>query len=198
MKIHRLINSFYSSNTYILYNDSNKAYIVDCGDAFEIIDWFKRNNKTLEGVFLTHTHFDHINGLNDLLKEFKQLKIYTSSFGKLALFDERKNLSRYHEKPFIYCGDNILILENEDSIFLWDECTLNVYQTLGHDKSCLTFSVDNYLFTGDSHIPGIKVVSNLPNSNKDDAKISEKFIISLITRNTITCPGHGDIIGNIY
>lgn len=197
MKVYRQTNSFYKSNSYILYNNSENAFIIDCGDADKLLSWLKRNNKILSGIILTHTHFDHIYGLNNFLRVYKNIKVYTSEFGKDALFDTKKNFSHYHEENFKFDGSNIEILKDGDSVSLWDDIKLFVIETKGHDKSCLTYSVDNYLFTGDSYIPGVKVITSLPNSNKEEATRSEKLILSLITDNTFLCPGHGEItLGN--
>ncbi|MGE0078225.1 MAG: MBL fold metallo-hydrolase [Bacteroidales bacterium] len=196
MKIHQVINSFYSSNSYILYNDTNDAYIVDCGDTSQIISWLLEKKKTLKAIFITHTHFDHIYGLNDLLEVYKDLFVYTSYFGKEALFDSRKNISFYHEQEFYFQYKQVEIVEDRTVLSLWDGIELRVYETKGHDKSCLTYAISDYLFTGDSYIPRLKIVTTLPNSDKGDAIKSERLIKSLINGNTIVCPGHGEIMKN--
>lgn len=193
IKIHRIINSFYSSNTYILFNEASYAYIIDCGDSELIIKWLRDNNKILSGVLLTHTHFDHIYGLNDLLKKHRDFTIYTNLFGKKALFNSRKNLSLYHESEFIYQGNKISLLDDIDIITLWDFLKIKICKTPGHDKSCLTYSIGDYLFTGDSYIPAHKVVTILPKSDKLESKTSEKIIRSMIFPDTIVCPGHGEM-----
>ena len=46
-----------------------------------------------------------------------------------------------------------------------------------------------YLFTGDSYISGIKVVTNLPGGNKELAAQSLEKILEL-AKGKILCPGH--------
>jgi glyoxylase-like metal-dependent hydrolase (beta-lactamase superfamily II) len=61
----------------------------------------------------------------------------------------------------------------------------------GHDRGCLTYRVGEYLFTGDSYIPGVKVIMNFPQSNKQDAEISLERIFEIKGKyNVIICPGH--------
>lgn len=43
---------------------------------------------------------------------------------------------------------------------------LYVIETPGHCPSCLTYYTDNYIFTGDSYIPNVKVVTKLPYGDK--------------------------------
>ena len=52
---------------------------------------------------------------------------------------------------------------------------------------------NDYIFTGDSYIPGFKVVTNLPKGNKIQALESVVKIKSLVEGRTI-CPGHGEIL----
>ena len=73
---------------------------------------------------------------------------------------------------------------------------MRVYSTPGHCPSCLTFQVENKLFTGDSYIPEVKVVSKLPKGNKNLAKVSEQRIIELSSGIDV-CPGHGIVINKL-
>lgn len=168
-------NSFLNSTTYLI-SSNNELYLIDCGDSKPIIDYIKTNKLILKGVFLTHTHFDHIYGLNDLLTEYPNLIVYTSEFGRQCLYSEKLNLSYYHETPFCYNGNTVTILNDGDKIHLSDSSILNVIETPGHCPSCLTYYFDRFIFTGDSYIPGLKVVTNLPRSNKKDAAFSLKRI----------------------
>ena len=49
---------------------------------------------------------------------------------------------------------------------------VKVLATPGHDTSCLSYIIGDNLFTGDSYIPGIKVVAIWPKSDKKLAKES--------------------------
>ena len=76
MKVERIINTIYASNTYILYDPRyDEVWLVDAGDTNLVIEWIEKYSKTLKGVFLTHTHFDHIYGLNTLYQR-KERKDY--------------------------------------------------------------------------------------------------------------------------
>ena len=82
-----------------------------------------------------------------------------------------------------------------DKIELFDGISLDVFETPGHNKSCLTFKVGNSIFTGDAYIPGIKVVTTLPNANKMDAEASKERIAAM-AQGFDLYPGHGDIYMN--
>jgi glyoxylase-like metal-dependent hydrolase (beta-lactamase superfamily II) len=57
----------------------------------------------------------------------------------------------------------------------------------------MSFQVGNYLFTGDSFIPQIPVVTKLKSGDKQQNVLSLQKIKSLIKSDTIVCPGHGSM-----
>ena len=190
IKVHQIINSIFESNTFILTYE-NQCWVIDIGDTDKISKYIS-DKYELKGVLLTHSHFDHIYGINDFLKKFPDCKIYTSEYGKIALKDAKKNLSFYHEQAIEYLEDNVQILKEGDKIELFHNIYLEVLETPGHCPSCLTYYTDNYIFTGDSYIPNLKVVTNLPKGNKIQAQESLERIKEL-AKNRIICPGHGKI-----
>lgn len=193
--ITQFINSFYSSNSYIINSKlSNSAWMIDCGDSTPLINFLKTNELKLKGIFLTHVHYDHIYGLNEILEYSSDFKLYTSNAGSENLINTKYNFSKYHEKDFIYSGNNINLLNPNDKIELFSNNFIHCIFTPGHDWSCITFQLDNFLFTGDSYIPKLKTVVNFPKSNKLEAIESERRIISKISESSIICPGHGDMI----
>ena len=81
MEVHRIINNYQHSCTYILYeNGCCYVWLVDCGsEVAKVIEWLHTNNKTIHGVFLTHCHDDHICGLKQILKDNPKIPIYLSA-----------------------------------------------------------------------------------------------------------------------
>lgn len=193
LSLHRFINSLFSSNTYLLYKeDEIFVWLVDCGDVEPVVQWCKERGRRVEGVFITHSHFDHIYGLYDLLGYYPNVKIYTSLYGEIGLSSSRYNMSLYHEQPFEFKGEKIILYDG-DKMSLYPGVDLFVTETPGHDWSCLSYLVNNYLFTGDSYIPGLKVVTNFPKSDKQKAIKSLDKIQNLAKRALYICPGHEKI-----
>ncbi|GHV74494.1 MBL fold metallo-hydrolase [Spirochaetia bacterium] len=187
MDIYKHTNSIATSITYILFiSDSDSAWLIDCGDVDTVITWAEKNKKIISGVFLTHTHFDHIYGLNGLKKAFPECKVYTSMEGIKGLYNPKLNMSfyfsaLYHDTvgTFVFEYENVYQLRESDVVELGQNINMEVFETPGHDNSCLTYKIDNYLFTGDSYIPGIRIIANFPKSNKKDAEESLKKILDL-------------------
>lgn len=191
MFIHRVINNVFTSNTYILIDESKSAFLIDIGDIQPVRESLDKEEITVKAVFLTHTHYDHIYGIRELMKAYPNCTIFTSSFGAEALSSDKLNFSRYHNDPIIWKGDNLSVLSEGDRVAITSENSLEVLETPGHDKSCLTYKLGNDIFSGDSYIPGIKVIASFPNSNKVDAQKSKERIIKL-SEGCNLFPGHGD------
>ena len=153
-----IVNSFFNSMTWLLSEtESEQVWIVDCGDIAPIIT--KLDGKKLAGVLLTHAHFDHIYGLPELIKLFPSCKIYTNESGRDTLADPKRNLSLYHETPLTVKGQQVQICEEGDDISLFQNVFAKVYETPGHHPSCITFLVEDSVFTGDAYIPNNKANS---------------------------------------
>ena len=167
--------------------------MVDAGDVEDTLTSFLGERCVAE-VFLTHAHFDHIYGLNGLLERFPELVVYTSAYGKEALYSDRLNFSRYHESPFVFKGENVMVLREGDRVDLGNGLEMEVFETPGHDPGCLCYRMGRYLFTGDSFIPGVPTVTKLRGGDKEASRASLKKIKSLVTRETVVCPGHGEMI----
>lgn len=50
--------------------------VVDPGDAAPVLDYCKQHKLTLNAILITHHHWDHTNGINDLLNEFGEIPVY--------------------------------------------------------------------------------------------------------------------------
>jgi len=194
MEVVRFINSVFTSNTYLLYkNNSEEVWVIDPGSSIkQLIEWIESNGKILKGILLTHTHFDHINGLNDLQIKFPEAIVFASFYAKEGMLSEKLNGSYYQEIPFTIISPEMTIVKENDKILLWNDITLKVLETPGHDRDCLSFQVEKNLFTGDALIPGIKVHTKLKYSNKILAEESIKRIIDQFDNDTIIWPGHGE------
>lgn len=192
MKIKRYVNSVFESNSYILHENGN-AIIIDIGDFEPINQYICELELSVKALFLTHTHYDHIYGIREFLKSFPDVPVYTSFFGKMALCKSNWNFSRYHNDPIEIDSPAIRVIEGLDSIIISNNYEVGIIQTPGHDKSCLTYRIGDTLFTGDSYIPGVKVIASFPNSNKEDAKMWYERLQKMACDYMI-CPGHGDIV----
>ena len=144
----------------------------------------------LRGVMLTHSHFDHIYGLNDLLTHFPHTPVLTNAAGRGGLLSDKLNFSRYHETPFILdTPEDIRLVGDQERIELFEGVSAQAIYTPGHSPCSVTWKIDEALFTGDSYIPGVKTVTNFPHSDKRLAGESRERILRL-AESCQVYPGH--------
>lgn len=187
IEIHDITNTIFTSKTYILSKEgSDKAWLVDIGDVEPVLEYLNEKKLTVEGVFLTHAHFDHIYGLEALMEQFPDCKVYCVEYAKEALASDKLNMSKYHGTPINYTNDNILVVKEGESKTLFnDEPRMEFYETPGHNPGCLTMVMGEIIFTGDAYIPGVGANTRLPRANKELAKESLERILKLAEGKTV-------------
>ncbi len=187
IEIHDITNTIFTSKTYILSKEGcDKAWLVDIGDIEPVLSYLEKRHLYVEGVFLTHAHFDHIYGLEALVDSFPESKVYVCEYSKQALASEKLNMSKYHGSPINYNRDNVIVVKDGESMTIFEgEPKLKFYETPGHNPGCLTMVVGDKIFTGDSYIPGVGANTKLPRADKELAKISLERILKLSEGKTV-------------
>ena len=180
-------NTVFTSLSYVIFDDRQRfCWIVDVGDCDEICKMIE--GYELKGILLTHVHYDHIYGLNDLQQLYPQVPIYTNQFGVKSLQSPTDNLSVYHDDCFVLNEDAKVIVLKEGERIEFGLYQAVVMETPGHDHSCLSFLIDDICFTGDAYIPGVKVFTKLQNGDSAVAKVSRSRLKGL--EGVAIYPGH--------
>ena len=189
IQVKQVQNRFFAVANYLIIDDAaNYCWLVDVGNISLIKD--AAEGRAIKGVFLTHSHHDHMFGINDLMEAYPDCNIYLSEAGVAVLASDKLNFSKYVGPVVSYQGSNLVTFKEIKEFVLFPDITIKAIPTPGHSEDSVTYKLDNYLFTGDSYIPGVPVVTKLRGGNRELAKQSTEFIHSLIGENTALCPGH--------
>lgn len=191
MKIEIIHNTILQSCTYILYEDGvNDCYLIDCGEVEPIEGFLHANNKNLKGIFLTHSHYDHIYGINEIISLYPDVIIYASAGTIEGLSDVNINLSyMYDDGDYIVERVNAIdIYSNIISLF---KNKVNPIPTPGHDSDCTTYIIGYNIFTGDAYNPNFDVFTKWRRSDPIEAQKSINKILQLVKIHKLTIyPGH--------
>ncbi|MBD0383702.1 MBL fold metallo-hydrolase [Paenibacillus sedimenti] len=180
-----------STNAYLLSDpDTKKGIIIDPGmNPQPLIK--KIADLHIEAILLTHAHFDHIGGV-DQIRKLKGCPVYIHDLEADWLTNPKKNGSaRWPElgaaietEPAEYALDEGQALE-----FLG--IRLQVFHTPGHSPGSVSFLYDNHLFSGDVLFKLSVGRTDLPggDSNALLDSIQEKLFV--LDDDVIVYPGHG-------
>jgi hydroxyacylglutathione hydrolase len=195
LKLKRIINEPIHSNSYIIWQIGQKSSIIIDPGSFHnkgIKSFLKLKQLKAEYIILTHEHFDHCAGVNDLIG-FTGCNLVCSRITAVGIKNSKNNLSRYFEEI-----DEFQILYDPQIVKDGETLTLcniqfQFYETPGHSPGSTCIKVGKNLFSGDTLLDKTASPLKLPGGNKDEYKKSISQIKSILSSDEFTVkPGHGN------
>lgn len=179
MQIITIKTPLLKSNMYLLV-EHGRGIIIDPYWDEKVERLLQQNIKDLDFVFLTHEHYDHISGVNDLKKRY-DCNVWASAKCAERVGDTKNNFSRYFNafailqegensqniprvEPYICKVDCIF----EGQIVLkWRSHTITLKETPGHSPGSVSIYIDmELLFTGDSLVEFGMPITRFPDGNQ--------------------------------
>ncbi len=197
LEVYQIVNTPVSSNCFILYNKTvgNGCVIVDPGSESNdvLLGFLKHNSLTPTHIILTHEHFDHCWGVNDLVTRY-HLPIICSQKCAECIKSFKKNCSVFYDNSirFTIESETISIEDLEYKLDFYDSI-IKFINTPGHSEASICFHVNNMLFTGDTLIKGEKTVTKLPTSSKEKLVKTLEILREFSNKEYMVFPGHGVI-----
>jgi hydroxyacylglutathione hydrolase len=177
------------TNCYIIINKyTNEAIIIDPADESEkIINAISENKITPKVILLTHTHFDHIGAVDDLVKKYS-IPFYFSESEVQHYQMQKQNLAAF--------GYNAELNKNyqfiKESIYDFCNFKIKVIATPGHTigSVCYYIESNNILFSGDTLFYRTIGRTDLPTGSHKQLINSIENILFNLPDETIVYPGH--------
>ncbi|MBE6577081.1 MAG: MBL fold metallo-hydrolase [Ruminococcaceae bacterium] len=178
----------FGANTYLLISDGHALVI----DPVVSVDATKKSlsneNAVLDGILLTHGHFDHTVSV-DTLREAFSVPLYIHENDAEMLGDAHK--SAY----YTFFGRDCVhfpaeqLLHNGSVITLGDE-TVTVIHTPGHSKGSVCYHCGSFLVTGDTLFADTIGRCDLWGGNEGEMRNSLEKLRTL-DKSLKIHPGHG-------
>ena len=160
---------------------TKNAILIDAPPDINNIKKFLINNNewNINEIFITHNHYDHIDGLEDIINFLnKDIKIWIgkNDSDKLKELKVNPKYIKYYENSKQYKLNQTII---------------KFISTPGHTPGSTCILIENNLFSGDTLFPGGPGRTQDSKSLKILIDSIEKKLLNL-SENTIVHPGHGD------
>ena len=179
------------TNCYFLLDMEEKtAVIVDPADrADQIGRALSQLGVSLQAIWLTHGHFDHI-GAADELRSRYGAPITASLTEREVLMDPRMNLSSVHGRGITLEADRYV---SDGEIISDGPFTAKVLLTPGHTPGgvCYYLEKEEMLLCGDTLFEGSVGRWDFPGGNYNVLMASLEKKISPLPPQTAIFPGHG-------
>ncbi|MDR1720123.1 MAG: MBL fold metallo-hydrolase [Dysgonamonadaceae bacterium] len=195
MQIQRFEFNQIEENTYVIYDETNDAAIIDCGAFFSeeqarLQQFISGHQLSLKQLLNTHLHADHIFGNQFIYDTYGILSAYHQLEDSIPPLKEQSkyfNLDIMEEKlPAAYYID-------EGDLISIGNMRLKALLIPGHSPGSLCFysEADHCVFTGDVLFEESIGRSDLWGGNYPRlvAGIKEKLLT--LPDNTVVYPGHG-------
>lgn len=187
MEFKIIISKTLDENTYIVYDKTNCVVIDPGNDVSEqIIEYIRDNFLNLKAIFITHGHFDHILGIENLMK-YKKVPIYMGEEDIKFLYDSNYSLSKWINIDYkLDKKYDIIPIRDNDEIF-----GLKCIKTPGHTEGSICY-IDEYsknIFTGDTMFRMTYGRTDFPTGDYDKMLVSLRRLLSFDEYTVY--PGHG-------
>ncbi|MDD3307005.1 MAG: MBL fold metallo-hydrolase [Acetobacterium sp.] len=179
------------TNCYVVWDEKTlEAAVIDPGfEDQRISDIINENKLAVKYILLTHGHFDHLGGVNQI-KQLTDAKVLIHENDADCLLDPRRNLS-------VLAGMSMVLepadgyLKETETISL-GEVVIRVIHTPGHSKGGVCLLAENQLFAGDTLFNTSIGRTDFADGDLDELLNGIEAKLFILDDATIVLPGHGE------
>jgi glyoxylase-like metal-dependent hydrolase (beta-lactamase superfamily II) len=189
MIIKQFVAGLLENNMYLILDEiSKKGVLIDATIALpEIIQEAKGYD--IEYILLTHGHFDHILGLNELKKELGAKAVINKN--DVIVSDNINEFTRMFDLPDSTPPSYEMFADDNDEITSGN-LRFKVITTPGHTEGSVCYLIDDKLFSGDTLFMESVGRTDLFGGNHKKLTESIKNKLFKLDDNIEVYPGHGE------
>ncbi len=149
MKIHTLLLGELAANCHIIDCGDGICAAVDVGnDADKLLGYLESNHLTLKAILLTHGHYDHIGGVEEVRKA-TGAAVYIHENDAIMLKSARHNLAaQITPLPYTPVKEYITMKDGEEIAI--GSRSFTVMHTPGHTSGSVCFLTEDVMLSGDT------------------------------------------------
>ncbi len=189
MKFHSITVGAFQENTYLVIDEAtNRAVLIDPGAEPErLVRLVEETGATLEAIWLTHGHIDHIGGIRGVRGRWP-VPVHMHPADQ-PLYDRGEQQAAVYGVPFEQPEAPDFELA-EGQVLTLGDLRFDVLHTPGHAPGHVIFKHGDAVFGGDLLFAGSIGRTDLPLSNA--AHMEESLArICEFSDETVFHPGHG-------
>lgn len=187
--LERFITGPIETNTYLLLHNVKTCLIIDpsseCG---EVLQFIVDHDLELQGIVITHGHFDHIGGIPEVMAAYPQVPVFINPAERSTLTNPQHNMSVLMGMSFTYHGEATML---DEGPFTAGDFSGEVYCVPGHSPGGCALLIDHFLLCGDILFAGSVGRTDFPGGNHSQLIDGIKNKLMKLPDETIVCPGHG-------
>lgn len=192
LKIGSMCLGYVQTNCYFVYDEDKKEALVfdPPTDGEGIYTKLKENGITVAAILLTHGHFDHIMGVNEL-KAAADVKVYASKYEENVLKSGKLNMSNQFGTAYIVTPD--FLLDDNETVEIAG-IKVKMISTPGHTEGSCCYLIEDadYLIAGDTLFSGSCGRTDLPTGSGGTLDRSLKEKLMRLPDEIKVYPGHGE------
>lgn len=185
MNIKRFTLGPVMTNLYVV-SENGHGFIIDAVEKSNLVtNYIKDNNIEIDFILQTHTHFDHVLGL-EYYKNLYNVDVYAASESKDIANDKNYNLAYEYDDLYVPIDKYL----NDDEIIT--DFNIKVLKTPGHSLDSTSYMIEDTIFSGDTLFKLSIGRTDFPGGDYDTIinSINEKYRV--LNPNTVVYPGHGE------
>ena len=192
MKMRTYISGPIDANNYLIWDENSKeAVLIDCSDYREdILSDVREYGLKVKYILLTHGHFDHVLGVNEMAKALgAQVGLHTGDNVLVENINEYGNI--FLGLPHMEIPKVDFFVSDGDELNFGNE-TIKVIYTPGHTEGGVCYKIGDKLFSGDTLFKGSYGRTDLFGGDYSKIISSLKNVILKLDDKVEVFPGHGE------
>ena len=187
MHVHTMALGAYQTNCYLAWGeDATSCVVIDPGyEPERVLALAEKLGKRIDAVLLTHGHFDHVGGVEAIIR---------ATGCKLWMREADYTQHKTRENDFLYpihdCDFTEVQLCEEGDVIRLGGLALTVMETPGHTWGSVCYLCEDTIFSGDTLFQGSCGRTDLPGG--DGRTLMESLArLGELEGDFVVRPGHG-------